>query len=128
MTAWVLFFAGATSIRSLTRSRGRVTVVLFMKLSTIKITLNYMISIRTCQAENPVLMKVIEEWSPRSPDVFLLEKRTTFGYIGKESKNEKRISKIRNSKFVGPGKERDLWPFPPTRIVKGDVGVGSGHV
>jgi hypothetical protein len=28
-----LFFAGATAMRSLTRSRGRVTVVLFMKLT-----------------------------------------------------------------------------------------------
>jgi hypothetical protein len=97
MTAWVLFFAGVTSMRSLTRSRGRVTVVLFMKLSAIKITIDHMTSIRTSQAKKSVLMKAIEKWSPRFPGVFLLEKRTTFGYIGKESKNE--IKNEQNSEF-----------------------------
>ena len=109
MTAWVLFFAGVTSIRSLTRFRGRVTVVLFMKLSAIKITLNHMVLFHTCQGKNPVLMKVIEKWFP---DVFLLEMGGPFGYIEKESKNEKDDSPMRNSEFRWPGKKRNLWPVP----------------
>jgi hypothetical protein len=44
-------------------------------------------------------MKVIEEWSPGFPDVFLLEKRAPFGYIEKNPKGEKPMTKMRNSKF-----------------------------
>jgi hypothetical protein len=45
-----------------------------------KFVQNHMISIRTCQEENSVLMKVIEGWSPCFPDVILLEKGRPFGY------------------------------------------------
>ena len=49
---------------------------------------------------------------PGFPDVFLLEKGGPFGYIEKESKNEKDDAQMRNSEFRWPGKKRNLWPAP----------------
>jgi hypothetical protein len=50
-------------------------------------------------------MKVIEEWSPCFPDVFLLEKGRPFGYIKERSKKGKDGAQHRNSDFCRARKE-----------------------
>lgn len=123
MTAWVLFFAGVTCMRSLTRSRGRVTVVLFMKLSTIRIMINHMLSIRTCQEKKPVLMKGIEKWFPDSQMFFCLKRGRLLDTLKRNRKIRKTITKIWHSKFGRPWKKQGLWPVPAAKFFAEGIGL-----